>query len=213
MYPVQTEAADSACIQFRRRQLIVHVSSSHGGSWQCMYPVQTEAADSAAGRSGVWSAVECGGQAGVCRSASWTDTLSAADRCPCWRGLMRGPPTDGDYPATNCTLCQQPGEGLARCQEQIRADQMHIDMGMAARCRLGASLLARDRRGGGVGSDPPRFFLNNVSGVTGIDAKLGIPLRMSIWRLLQNFESFPQKLFEICRFKWPKIMLFSVENG
>ena len=62
--------------------------------------------------------------------------------------------------------------------------------------------LTRDRLGGGVGSDPPRFFLNSIRGVTGIDAKLGIPLHASIWRLFAKFWKFSQKLFEICRFKW-----------
>ena len=41
-------------------------------------------------------------------------------------------------------------------------------------------LLTGDLLGGGVGFDPPRFFLNNVRGVTSIDEKLGIPLRTSI---------------------------------
>ena len=40
------------------------------------------------------------------------------------------------------------------------------------------------QKGGGGGGPhpppPPRFFLNNVRGVTGIDAKLGIPLCTSI---------------------------------
>ena len=34
--------------------------------------------------------------------------------------------------------------------------------------------------GGGSDPTPPRFFVNNVRSVTGIDAKLGIPLRTSI---------------------------------
>ena len=50
------------------------------------------------------------------------------------------------------------------------------------------------------GSDPtpqPRFFVNKVCGVTGIDAKLGIPLRTSIWRLSAKFwKNFSKNFLE-----------------
>ena len=51
--------------------------------------------------------------------------------------------------------------------------------------------LIRDRLGGTRDRDPPRFFLNNVRSVTGIDVKLGIHCRTSIlcpdtkfWKIL-----------------------------
>ena len=40
--------------------------------------------------------------------------------------------------------------------------------------------LTRDRLGGHI--RPPQFFLNTVRGVTGIDAKLGMPFLTSNWR-------------------------------
>ena len=54
--------------------------------------------------------------------------------------------------------------------------------------------------GGGVGSEHPRFFLNNIRVDTGINANLGIPLCISLLRRYAKFLTILSKN-DLYRFK------------